>query len=130
MAEKVVAINRVTAREGEITISSNHKSSSILNTSLSERKQNMAIATIEIKAIKVRKVNSNKSLKAYVDICIDEAIIIKNFKVIEGENGLFVGKPSEKSKTDEKYYETVRCTNKDVEDDLSNTILAAYKREV
>ena len=127
MAEKVTTIS--SAPVGEIDASLN--STSFSNKGLlTERKQNMAIATIEIKAIKVRKVNSNKSLKAYVDICIDEAIIIKNFKVIEGENGLFVGKPSEKSKTDEKYYETVRCTNKDVEDDLSNTILAAYKREV
>ena len=127
MAEKITTIS--SAPVGEIDASLNSKSFSNKGL-LTERKQNMAIATIEIKAIKVRKVNSNKSLKAYVDICIDEAIIIKNFKVIEGENGLFVGKPSEKSKTDEKYYETVRCTNKDVEDDLSNTILAAYKREV
>ena len=90
----------------------------------------MATATIEIKVLKVRKVNSNSSLRAYVDISIGDAFIIKNFKVIEGENGLFVGKPSEKSKTEKKWYETVRCANNDVEEDLSNTILAAYTREV
>ena len=51
MAEKAV-INRVTAREGEITISSDHKSNSILSSSsLTERKHIMATETIEIKVL-------------------------------------------------------------------------------
>ena len=128
MIEKV-AINRVIAREGEITISPKHSSSILTTSSLTERKQIMSTATLSIKAIKVYPIKEG-NLKAYVDISIDDAIIIKGFKVMDGKNGLFVAMPSVQNKRDEKYYETVSCNNTDVKDDLSNTVLAAYKREV
>ena len=127
MNEKV-AINTVIAREGESSVSPKY-SSSILTTSSAERKEIMTTATLSIKAIKVHPVKDS-NLKAYVDICIDDAIIIKGLKVMDGKNGLFVILPSVKNKKDERYYETVSCTNTEVKDDLSNTVLAAYKREV
>jgi stage V sporulation protein G len=128
MNEKV-AINRVNAREGEIIVSPKHSSSFLTTSSLTERKQIMSTATLSIKAIKVYPIKEG-NLKAYVDISIDDAIIIKGFKVMDGKNGLFVAMPSVQNKRDEKYYETVSCNNTDVKDDLSNTVLAAYKREV
>ena len=128
MTEKV-AINRVIAREGESTISPKN-SSSILTTSVfSERKQIMTTATLNIKVIKVHPIKEG-NIKAYIDICIDDAIIIKGLKVMDGKNGLFVTLPSVKNKRDEKYYETVSCTTTDVKDDLSSTVLVAYKNEV
>ena len=128
MIEKV-AINRVIAREGEITISPKHSSSILTTSSLTERKQIMSTATLSIKAIKVYPIKEG-NLKAYVDISIDDAIIVKGFKVMDGKNGLFVAMPSVQNKRDDKYYETVSCNNTEVKDDLSNTVLAAYKREV
>ena len=129
MDEKV-ASNRVTAREGEITISSNHKSNSNLSSSLlTERKQIMTTTTLNIKATRVQKLNKeNSKTKAFVDITIEDSITIKNIKVIEGENGLFVGLPSEKSKSTEKWYPFIRLS-KEVFEDVSNTALAAYKNE-
>ena len=129
MYEKAV-IKQAEQREGEITISSKQKSSSILSTSLlTERKHIMATATIEIKVVRVQKVKGNSRLKAYVDISVNEFIILKGLKVIEGDNGLFVGLPSELNKSNNKYYETIRCTDNDVKEDISNTVLAAYSRE-
>ena len=128
MNEKV-AINRVNARAGEIIVSSENSSSILRTSSLTERKQIMSTATLSIKAIKVYPIKEG-NLKAYVDISIDDAIIIKGFKVMDGKNGLFVAMPSVQNKRDEKYYETVSCNNTEVKDDLSNTVLAAYKREV
>ena len=128
MTEKV-AINRVIAREGEITVSPKNSSLILTTASLTERKQIMSTATLSIKVIKVHPIKEG-NLKAYVDICIDGAIIVKGLKVMDGKNGLFVTLPSVKNKKDEKYYETVTCSNADVKDDLSNTILAAYKNEV
>jgi len=134
MAEKVAAINRVTAREGEITILSNHKSNSILNSaSLTERKHIMAKGTLDtrvvIKVVRIKKVQSNNHLKAFVDISINDAFTVKGLKVVEGDNGLFVGMPSILNKDNGRWYESVRCTNEEVQDDLSNTVLAAYKKE-
>ena len=128
MNEKV-AINRVNARAGENIVSPENSSSILRTSSLTERKQIMSTATLSIKAIKVYPIKEG-NLKAYVDISIDDAIIVKGFKVMDGKNGLFVAMPSVQNKRDEKYYETVSCNNTEVKDDLSNTVLAAYKREV
>lgn len=89
----------------------------------------MTTATLNIRVIKVHPVTGG-NLKAYIDICIDEALIIKGLRVMDGKNGLFVSLPSVKNKNDEKYYETVSCTNQEVKDDLSGTVLVAYKNEV
>ena len=43
----------------------------------------------------IREGNQNQ-LKAFVNIVIDDAFIVRNIKVIEGENGLFVAMPSRK----------------------------------
>ena len=126
MAEKVATINRVTAREGEITISSNHKSNSILSSSsLTERKQIMATETIEIKVLKVHRVDGNNRIKAFVDISINDALLIKGLRVVEGKNGLFVSMPVEQGKN-EKWYERVRCLNDDIRSLVSQKVLEAY----
>ena len=128
MAEKVV-INRVRAREGEITISSDYKSNSILSlSSLTERKQIMATETIEIKVLKVHRVEGNNRIKAFVDIGINDALLIKGLRVVEGKKGLFVSMPVEQGKS-EKWYERVRCMNKDVRDEIASAVLAAYQKE-
>jgi len=40
----------------------------------------------------------NNKLKAYATITIDNAFVVRNIKVIEGKNGLFVAMPSRKMK--------------------------------
>lgn len=38
----------------------------------------------------------NKKLKAYVTVTFDDCFVVRNLKVIEGRNGLFVAMPSRK----------------------------------
>ena len=129
MYEKAV-IKQAEQREGEITISSKQNSSS---NSLSERNQIMAKTTLEtrivIKVVRIKKIQSNNHLKAFVDISFNDALTIKGFKVVQGENGLFVGMPSTLNKDNGKWYESVHCTNEEVQADLSNTVLTAYSKE-
>lgn len=40
-----------------------------------------------------------KRLKAYVTVTFDQCFVVRNIKVIEGRNGLFVAMPSQKPKT-------------------------------
>jgi len=44
------------------------------------------------------KEGSNKKLKAYATITIENAFVVRNVKVIEGNKGLFVAMPSRKIK--------------------------------
>ena len=60
-----------------------------------------------MKIIRMNKIsNSSSKTLAYFDIETDDGILIKGFRVVSGNNGLFVASPDEKGK-DGKYYETV-----------------------
>ena len=45
-------------------------------------------------------------IRAFFDLQTEEGFTIKGFKIIEGINGLFVSRPSQKGKDDE-YFDTV-----------------------
>lgn len=58
-----------------------------------------------MRIVRLNKLDSGKSL-AYVDIETDEGIIIKGFRLVNGQNGIFLASPDERGK-DGNYYETV-----------------------
>ena len=66
------------------------------------------------------------NLKAFVDIIVNDALIIKGLRVVEGKKGLFVTMPREQGK-DSKWYDQVSCTSADIFDDISSRILAEYQ---
>ena len=85
----------------------------------------MATETIEIKVLKVHRMDGENRIKAFVDISINDALLIKSLRIVQGKNGLFVSMPTEQGKN-EKWYERVRCLNKDIREEIANTVLAAY----
>jgi len=83
-------------------------------------------ATLEIKVSKIFKVAGEiTAVRGYVDITINDVILIKGIRIIDGKNGLFISMPSEKAK-DNQWYETVRCLNKDIKEQIRDTVLEAY----
>ncbi len=54
---------------------------------------------MEITEVKVfLKDSPDKKLKAYVTVTFDNAFVVRNIKVIDGANGLFIAMPSRKIK--------------------------------
>ena len=64
-------------------------------------------------------------LKAFANIVIDDAFIIKNIKIIEGKNGLFIAMPSQKNKNGE-YRDIAHPLNTDTRNDLEKMIIEKY----
>jgi len=58
-----------------------------------------------MRVYRLNKVEGGKTV-AFVDIETDDGIIIKGFRLVNGQNGLFLASPDEKGK-DGNYYETV-----------------------
>ncbi len=55
---------------------------------------------MEITEIRVfLKEGQDKKLKAYTTITFDNAFVVRNIKVIQGSNGLFIAMPSRKAKS-------------------------------
>lgn len=71
-------------------------------------------------------IRESNQLKAFVNIVIDDAFIIRNIKVIEGENGLFVAMPSRRVSTGE-YRDIAHPINTETRNMVERTIIEKYK---
>lgn len=81
---------------------------------------------MKITSINVRKVErENSNLRAFVNITIDDALAVKDLRIIDGNNRLFVAMPSRKNK-DGEYRDIVYPINQEVRDMLEEAILKAY----
>ena len=84
---------------------------------------------MEITKVNIYKVEINNSnLRAFASINIDDELVIKNIKVVEGKKSLFVSYPSEKG-SDGVYYDQVYPLNKETRDYIEETIIEAYEKE-
>ena len=59
-----------------------------------------------MEVIKYTKLDNGNNIKGFLTIKTAEGFEMKGFKLIEGDNGLFVGAPSQKGK-DDKWYPMV-----------------------
>jgi len=85
---------------------------------------------LEIKVHNLFVLNGEQPLKAFADLNINDAIIVKGLKVIEGKQGLLVSMPYEQGK-DSKWYESVRALDKETREQIQSVVLEAYNnREV
>ena len=89
----------------------------------------MTIETLEIKVLKVHRIEGENRIKAFVDVSINDALLIKGVRIVEGNKGVFVSMPVEQG-TNEKWYERVRCLNKSIRDEIANAVLTAYSGEI
>ena len=80
---------------------------------------------LEMKVINIHRLPEGR-VKAFVDLVVNDAILIKGVRIIEGKKGMFVSMPSEQGK-DEKWYERVRCLNDDVKGLVTEKALEAYR---
>lgn len=70
-------------------------------------------------------IRDNNQLKAFANIVIDNAFIVRNIKLIEGKNGLFVAMPSRKMKNGE-FQDVAHPINTDVRTNLEQLIIEKY----
>lgn len=64
--------------------------------------------------------------RAFCDVAVAEAVLIKGIKVVEGKNGLFVSMPRQQGK-DGGWYDTVVPLSKEVRQQISEAVLSAYQ---
>ena len=68
-------------------------------------------------------------LKAFANIVIEDAFVIKNIKVIEGAKGLFIAMPSAKNKNG-VYRDIAHPLNTETRDQIEKLILEKYQEAV
>ncbi len=83
---------------------------------------------MNITEIKVFPVNEER-LKAYVSITIDACFVVRDLKIINGNNGLFVAMPSKKRK-DGQFKDIAHPLNPETRDMIEAAVFEAYEKEV
>ena len=81
---------------------------------------------MDITDIRIRKVNADGKLKAYVTVTFDDSFVVHNVKIIEGENGVFIAMPSRKTKSGE-YKDVAHPINTSFRTQLQDRILEEYE---
>ena len=97
----------------------------VLSTNIQEEKtMNPIIFTVE----KMFRLPDAGSLKAFADIAVNDALVIRGVRIMEGKKGLFIGLPREQGK-DSKWYDQVTCKTASVFEDFSSIVVDHYRKE-
>lgn len=84
---------------------------------------------MQITDVRVRKVDAavGKKLRAVVSITLDDAFVVHDIKVIEGDKGLFIAMPSKRS-ADGEYRDVAHPINTETREAIRRTVLEYYER--
>jgi len=83
---------------------------------------------MEVTEVKIFPVQEDR-LKAYATIIFDHCFVVRDLKVISGNNGLFVAMPSKKRK-DGTYRDTAHPLNNETRQMIESKVLEEYHKEV
>lgn len=83
---------------------------------------------MKITEVNVFPVNEDR-LKAYVSITIDDCFVVRDLKVIRGNNGLFVAMPSKKRK-DGQFKDVAHPLNVETRTMIEQAVFDAYENAV
>ena len=86
----------------------------------------MSLKLLDFSIVKIHRLPEGNRVKAFVDLGVNDALIIKGLRVIDSQKGLFVSMPSEQGKN-ERWYERVRCIDGEVKVEITKKVLEAYK---
>ena len=83
---------------------------------------------MKITEIKVFPVNEER-LKAYATITLNACFVIRDLKIIQGHNGLFVAMPSKRRK-DGQFSDIAHPLNQETREEIEKAVFQAYENEL
>lgn len=77
--------------------------------------------------VRIRKLRDEGKMKAVVSVTFDDAFVVHDIKIIEGQNGLFVAMPSRKV-GESDYRDIAHPINSDTRGVLQEVIFNEYEK--
>jgi stage V sporulation protein G len=74
------------------------------------------------------KFDGEGTVRAYCDLAIGNAFLIKGLRVVKGRNGLFVSMPRQQGK-DKAWYDSVSPMTKEAKQEIDRVVLDAYQED-
>ena len=75
--------------------------------------------------VRIRKIQSEGKMRAVASVTFDNAFVVHDIKVIEGQSGLFIAMPSRKT-PDGEYRDIAHPINSETREKLQNIVLEKY----
>lgn len=82
---------------------------------------------MQITDVRVRKLSEEGKMRGIVSVTFDNAFVVHDIKIIEGQNGLFIAMPSRKVGEGE-FRDIAHPINSDMRQALQDDILRAYEQ--
>ena len=79
--------------------------------------------------IRVRKITAEGRMKAVVSVTFDDAFVVHDIKVIEGQDKLFIAMPSRKT-NDGEFKDIAHPIHAEMRESLQKAILAKYEESL
>jgi stage V sporulation protein G len=86
------------------------------------------VADMDVTEVRIFPVQEER-LRAYVTITFDHCFVVRDLKVINGNNGLFVAMPSKKRK-DGTYRDTAHPLDNKTREMIESKVLSEYNKEI
>ena len=84
------------------------------------------MGALKITKVDVRRYDNGSNMKALASVVLDDCFIVRDIRVIEGNNGLFVAMPSRK--VADGYRDVAHPLNQETRNMFSEAILDAYQK--
>ncbi len=81
---------------------------------------------MNITDVRIRKLKDDGKMKAVVSVTFEEAFVVHDIKIIEGQSGLFVAMPSRKV-GEADYRDIAHPINSSMRSELQKVIFEAYE---
>lgn len=80
---------------------------------------------MKVTDVRLRKIQTDGRMKALVSITLDEAFVIHDLRVIEGNSGLFVAMPSKRT-PDGEFRDIAHSINSDMRQEIQDAVMKVY----
>ncbi len=88
----------------------------------------MSETNLNFKVDRLYRLEGDGAMKAFADISINDSLVIKGLRVLDGKKGVFVSLPKIQGK-DKKWYDTIKPLNDEVKNRISEVVLKAYQNK-
>lgn len=83
---------------------------------------------MEITDVRVRKIETEGKLRAYVSITFDDSFVVHDLRVIDGNKGMFVAMPSKKLPNGD-HKDIAHPINTEIREKIQKAVLEVYEKE-
>lgn len=84
---------------------------------------------MNITDIRVRKINAEGRMKAVVSVTFDDAFVVHDIKVIDGQDRLFIAMPSRKT-ADGEFKDIAHPINVEMREAIQKAVLEKYEESL